>query len=359
MSTPQPVRLTDVRPEPINWLWPGRIPAGKLTLLDGDPSLGKSMITLDLAARLSTGRPLPDATGGGPVVRTLLLQAEDGVTDTLHPRLAAAGADFEHVLVFVRADGQPIRLPRDLPALEKWMREERIGLVVIDPLIAFLSRRVPVATDQIIRRLLIRLTAIAASTGAAIVIIRHLNKRTGEKALYRGGGSIGIMASARAGLLVTRDPDDPGRCVLTATKANLGPPPAGLRYRIVGDGVGTIEWLGPVALTADEALHPPRVDDETTLPGVIEATDWLLKFLKAGPRRATDVLTAARVAGISERTLERAKKEAEVESSLRVDPATEERFWKWRLKKPYVSPLPPLEPLAGWPREEPEKEWGD
>jgi hypothetical protein len=357
MSAPQLVRLADVRPEPLAWLWPGRIPAGKLTLLDGDPGLGKSMITIDLAARLSTARPLPDGPAPAAPVRTMFFPAEDGVADTLRPRLAAAGADVDQVLVVTPAGGRPFRLPRDLPALERWVRDERVGLVVLDPLVAFLSRRVTIAGDQSIRRVLGRLAGVAARTGAAVVLIRHLNKSTAQKALYRGGGSIGIIASARAGLLVARDPDDPGRCVLTTTKANLGPPPAGLRYRIVGDGVGTIEWLGPVPLSADDALNPTAAGDVAPPPGVIEATDWLLRYLQAGPRRATEVVAAAREAGISERTLERAKKEAGVESSLRTDAETGERFWKWRLKKPFDCGLPPLPPLP-W-QEEREKEWDD
>src|SRR5258708_29817215 len=116
MSAPRFLRTIEIRKETISWLWPGYIPAGKLTLLDGDPGLGKSLITIDLAARLSRGLPMPDRSAGGRIGRTLILQAEDGAAGTLCPRLAAAGADQYHVFTFDQAAGRPVRLPRDLPA---------------------------------------------------------------------------------------------------------------------------------------------------------------------------------------------------------------------------------------------------
>jgi hypothetical protein len=357
MVAPLAIPLTDIRPEPLTWLWPRYIPRGKLTLLDGDPQLGKSLLTLDLAARLSTGRPLPDGSGGGLVGRTLLLAAEDKAADTVYPRLAAAGADLAQVRLFVHADGRPPRLPRNVPALERTIGEWDVALVVIDPLIAFLSPSVWVGSDQLVRGALGRLAGVAERTGAGMIMIRHLNKTVSQKALYRGGGSIGIIGSARAALLATGDPAPGGPRVLAATKANLGPLPPALGYRVIGTdaGAGVVEWMGPVGLTADEALRPARVEEpESVALGLIPATEWLMEFLRGGPRSALDVYQAAAAEGISERTLIRAKEPAAVQSKLMTDKETGRRRWMWRLYRPpkFLPPLPPLpfeeEDEDGW-----------
>ena len=354
MPPPQAIPLTDVRPEPLRWLWAGYIPRGKLTLLDGDPQLGKSLITLDLAARLSTGRPMPDGTGGGQLGRTLLLVAEDQSADTVVPRLAAAGADVAQVRRFVHADGRLPRLPRNLPALERAVGEGEVALVVIDPLVAFLSPGVWMGSDQLVRGALGRLAGVAERTGAAVVMVRHLNKTTSQKALYRGGGSIGIIGSARSALLATGDPAPGGARVLATTKANLGPLPPAQGYRVVGTegGAGVVEWTGPVGLTADEALRPAKVEEPKAEPvGVIPATEWLMEYLRGGPRPAVEVYEAAVARGISERTLERAKGPAQVQSALVTDPGTGQKQWEWRLRRLTLSVdgLPPLfAEVEGW-----------
>jgi hypothetical protein len=345
MSAPRFVRFADVRPELLHWLWPAYIPRGKLTLLDGDPGLGKSLITIDLAARLSTGHPMPDGSGGGRVGRTLLLTAEDGAADTTLGRLAAAGADLSQVFVPDRKGAARFGLPRHLKALEQFVVREHLDLVAFDPVVAFLPPGVNLLNDQSVRTVLDELAAMAERTGAAVQMVRHLNKTTGQKALYRGGGSIGIIGAARAGLVVTGDPAAGGARVLAATKENLCAMPPALGYRVVPADTGAprIEWTGPVGLTADEALRPPRAEAAETPPvGVIPAVEWLMEFLRAGPRPAVDVYEAAVAAGISERTLERAKGPAGVESRLVTDPATGRQRWKWRLFETpsYLPPLP-------------------
>jgi hypothetical protein len=345
MSMLQLSRVDQLSLSMIDWLWPGYIPAGKLTLLDGDPDRGKSLITVDLAARLSRGRALPDGTAGGPVVRSLFLQAEDDPHDTLRPRLEAANADFEHVFVLSRDDpkASPVRLPRDLGPLEEIIRTERIRLLVIDPLIAYLPPSICVSNDQVVRRALSRLAAMATRTGAAVVLVRHLNKQGRQKALYRGGGSIGIIGSARSALLVASHPSSKGDRVLTVTKSNLSEQPAALGYRVVANDAKqpTIEWTGPLPLSADDALNPPPPESPVSL-GVVHATEWLITALRKGPRPATEIVEAAREAGISERTLERAKEGAKVASKLIYEKDQPKR-WEWRLKKQFLPPLDNLE----------------
>src|SRR5262245_60525366 len=134
MSPLQLIRFSEIARQSINWVWPGYIPGGKLTMLDGDPDYGKSLISIDMAARLSRGRPLADGTGGGAPRRTLFLNAEDGAEDTLHPRLEAAGADFNCVFVLGRdgVPGGPVRIPRHLRRIEELVRSEWISMIVFD-----------------------------------------------------------------------------------------------------------------------------------------------------------------------------------------------------------------------------------
>ena len=309
--------------------------AASCALFDGDPNLGKSLTTIDLAARLSRGRPLPDGTAAGDPVRTLIVQAEDGTASTLVPRLLAAGADLHHVFVFPDAVTCILRLPRNLPTLERAIQATRAELVIIDPLVAFLAPGVFTGSDQMMRRVLGRLSALADRTGVAIMMVRHLNKSAGQKALYRGGGSIGIIGVARSALLAAEHPSADGRKVLATLKTNLGPPPRALTYRIVGSdsGVATIEWLEPIDLTADEALLAVDNEPKSEL-AIVVASEWLAAALKDGPRPATEVIAAALAAGIKEKTLQRAKEKTQVDTRFYADKKTGVKRWLWKLWKP-------------------------
>jgi AAA domain-containing protein len=316
--------FSEVKIEPLRWLWPGRLPLGKVTILDGDPGLGKSLITVDLAARVTTGRGMPDESPDEPDARlrephgVVLLSAEDGPGDTIAPRLLAAGADLARVLDLhtVRdvdsATGTPyergLLLPRDLRTLERGIKRMRARLVVIDPLKSFLDSSVNSFSDQDARTVLLEpLKRLAEENGATILLLRHLNKTTGGKAIYRGGGSIGFIGAARGGLLAAKDPDDPEhQRVLASGKSNLGPPLPSLRYHLVVDEGQThprVEWLEMCDYTADALVAD--VEEE---PGAREEAEaWLEEQLAAGPRRGSEIKQLAAQAGISARTLRRAR----------------------------------------------------
>ncbi|HEX3149196.1 MAG TPA: AAA family ATPase [Gemmataceae bacterium] len=343
-----PIPAIAIRPEVVAWLWPAFIPLGKLTILDGDPNLGKSLITVDIAARLSRGQMLPDGAPGRAAARALIIQAEDGTANTLVPRLLAAGADLNHVFFLPDDATRLFRLPRNLRTLERAIRSTGAELIVIDPLVAFLQAGYYTGSDQMMRRVLARLTAVAERLGVAIVLVRHLNKTAGQRALYRGGGSIGIVGLARSALLAANHPADDGRKVLATLKTNLGPAPRALTYRIVGTESGTarIEWLEPIALTADEALSPD--DEPKSELAIVVASEWLVATLKDGPRPATEVIAAALAADISEKTLQRAKEQVRVESKLVADKQTGVKRWLWKLwKPPFDMPEMPWE-TEGW-----------
>lgn len=304
------VRLSDVRPEHVEWLWPSRIPLGKLTILDGDPGLGKSTVSLDLAARVSRGLPMPGEPDGRPPAGVVLLSAEDGLADTIRPRLDAAGADVSRIVALTAvyddgADRLPT-LPADLDRLEAAIVAHEAELVVVDVLMAFLAGEVNAHRDQDVRGALAPLAAMAERTGTAILVLRHLNKSTGGPAVYRGGGSIGIVGAARSALVVGRDPDDEGRLILAVTKSNLAPLASSLAYRIVDrDGAGSIAWEGASSLTAAQLLSMPTSSEERS--ALDEAKVVLRDLLGNGPIPSKDVQRQARDAGISDATLRRAK----------------------------------------------------
>jgi hypothetical protein len=209
MSDPLPARTcASIDAGTVRWLWHPFLARGKLSVLDGDPGTGKSFLTVDLAARLSRGGPLPD---GQPLDRphtTLILNAEDDAADTVRPRAAAAGADLSRVVV---AECDPLpQFPASGPALGRLVRERAADLLVIDPMMAFFPPEAWANSDQRIRRALAPLAGMAADTGCAVLLVRHLSKATGRNAVYRGSGSVGILGAARTGLLLGRHPDDPG-----------------------------------------------------------------------------------------------------------------------------------------------------
>lgn len=330
------------------WLWEPYLARGKLALLDGDPGVGKSLVTIDVAARLSRGAPLPDGSASGRPHVTLLLSAEDG-PDTTRPRAEAAGADLDFVIA-ASAGGAPFALPAGLPDLEELVRAYAADLVVIDPVAAFLPPEVAANVDQCVRRALNPLAALAERTDCAVLLVRHLRKSESAKAVLRGQGSMGIIGAARTALLAARHPADGSRAVLAVSKSNVAGVGPSLGYRVTADAAGraAIDWTGPADLSADAlGLRP-----ELPLRARDRATDWLRAELAGGPQRAAELIAAAAGAGIPDRTLDRAKVELGVRSHRVARRDGQEWYWydlaaPWPkdapFKKPFeLDPLPPL-----------------
>ena len=316
--TPDLHPVSAFRRAAVEWLWPGRIPIAKLTVLDGDPGLAKSLLTLALAARLSTGRPMPHAEEASAPAATVLLNAEDDISDTIRPRLEAAGADLDrvHTVDAVLADGRdprPLVLPDDIAILDEAVQRTTARLLVIDPIMAFLAPTVATSRDQAVRHALLPLARLAARRRCAVLVVRHLNKSVGLSALYRGGGSIGIIGAARSGLLVGPDPLDPTRRLLAPVKTNLAARPDTLAYSLAGDPPA-LDWHGPVDTTADVLLGSLPLSSQGkgpaggVAPALSEAIDWLREQLAGGPRPAAGLIAAAQEAGITRDALYRARK---------------------------------------------------
>lgn len=318
---PAGVLASVVQPERVSFLWPGRLAAGKPTMLDGDPGLGKSTAALDIAARITTGRPLPGCTASAEPRGVVLLSAEDGAADTIVPRLVANGADLGRVFIMqgVAVDGMidPVTLPDALPAVEAAIRAQDAALLIVDPLMAYLGADTNAHRDQDVRRALAPLAALLDRTGCAGLLIRHLNKAQASAALYRGGGSIGIIGAARFGLLVARDPEDDAARILAPTKCNIGPEPPALRYRLEGvpdsDAARVVWDSEPVNVNA-AGLLAATGDGEEERSALQEACDWLTDYLSLGARPASDIFKDARKDGHRDATLKRAKQRRGVQS---------------------------------------------
>jgi RecA-family ATPase len=330
--------LSGVEPEEVSWLWPSWLALGKLALVDGDPGLGKSAMTLDLAARVSSGKPFPDGAECEPSgAGVVLLSAEDGLADTIRPRLDAAGADTTKILALATVpdeDGHDrlLSIPEDLALIEKGIRRVGARLVVVDPLMAFFSGDTDSHKDQGVRRALAPLAGLAERTGAAVLVIRHLNKAAANNPLYRGGGSIGIIGAARMAFVVGKDPQDENRRVLASTKNNLAMPPASLMFGLeeAESGCVRVNWLGQSEVSAKDILATPQ--DQEHADARSEAVEFLNDLLADGPVAASQIKEEAEDAAISERTLARAKKTLGVMSYREGETGSRGRGqWLWKL----------------------------
>lgn len=303
--------VAGITPERVRWMSPGRLAYGKTTVLDGDPGLGKSTMALDWAAKVTRGDALPDGEPSRPR-GVVILSAEDKGSDTIRPRLEVAGADITKCMILSLMNEQGmedlISIPENIADMTESFLDYDVAFVIIDPLMAFLSSETNANRDQDVRRSLSHVSRLAEDTGAAILMIRHLNKSIGGQSLYRGGGSIGIIGAARFGLMVGRDGQSKTDRILTTVKANIGPEPQSWSWRLVGvpgTDVARIEWLGHSTQTAADIVEQggSREDQEA----YAEAMDWLTETLTPGPSAVKEVKRLGRDAGFSEAHLRRAK----------------------------------------------------
>ena len=293
------VNMADVEPETVRWLWRPYLALGKLTMLEGDPGLGKSWLTCAIAAAVSCGRGLPSVAPCTPA-NVLMLSAEDGLGDTLRPRLDAVGADVSRIFAL----NEPLTFDAaGLLRLEASIIEHSPALVIIDPLFAYTGGKVDIHRANECRAISAPLAAIAERCGCALVAVRHLGKsRGGGHALNAGIGSIDFAAAARSVLLVGQDPDEPTKRAIVQIKNNLAPLGPALGYKLENS---QFWWTGESDITAGRILS--TVPDEEERGAQDEAVEFLRALLADGPRAANEVKAEARRAGISEPTLRRAK----------------------------------------------------
>jgi hypothetical protein len=292
------------------WLWEPWLPQGALVVLDGDPGIGKSTVSLDFAARFTAGVPFPtvNTPAPGSPGRVLLLGAEDNLSRIVRGRLLRAGANLAnvHVLASDVSGLAPVEFPEGWDTVERAVEQEQIGLVVIDPLMAFFSGRVDTNKDADVRRVLRAAAETADRLRCTILFVRHLNKAASGKAIYRGGGSIGIIGAARLGLLAALHPTDPTTGVLAVVKSNYGARPISLRYKVEPEGP-LVSWLGEVGYGADDLVAIP---DTKYGCRMALAMAWLRDYLSGRdfcPVQA--ILAAAKADGFDPALIYRAKEE--------------------------------------------------
>ena len=343
--TPRCISLRDVASRAPEWLWPRWIPAGKLTVLDGDPDAGKSLFLIDLAARVSTTGVMPDGSAG--MEGNVILVTDDSIADVVRPRLEAAGANLDRVTVLRTVHAvdreEPFVLPRDLAALRELVVARQARLLILDPFVAFLAGDV----TQTLRRL----AQLAVDTGCAVVMARHLAKGKSKQPLYRGAGPLAIIAAARAALLLTRHPEDAERRVLAPYKNTLGKLAKGWTFTLeapsragnqadqkpsrdelsraghqadqkpLTDVRGSasceavaVVWGEAVPLTASQLLAPREAPDPVELD---EAKQLLNAMLDQGPVKVEEARREAVDLGIGGWALRKAKEMLSLQSLRR------------------------------------------
>jgi len=320
--------LDQVAAKPVTWLWPGRIACGKVTLIAGDPGLGKSQITAALAGIVTTGGAWPVDGARSPQGAVLFLSAEDDAADTIRPRLEAVGAELSRCVVvdaILDTDEtgairqRSFSLKNDLARLQGVLHEVGdVRLIVIDPITAYLGGIDSHKTSDV-RDLLMPLADFAQHYQVAIVGISHLNKNNAQDAIARVNGSGAFVAASRASFIAVKDKDNSARRLLLPLKNNLAKDVGGFAFSIVDvtldNGLETsrIVWEdAPVNMSADEAMNARPAQYLTT--AVDEAKLFLLEILGNGPLAFSEIEEAAKLEGISEKTLRRAKEVASIES---------------------------------------------
>ena len=313
------IRMSDVELTPVEWLWKPYLPFGKLSVLQGNPGEGKTYFAMHLAAACTNGKLLPNMERMEPF-NVIYQTAEDGLGDTVKPRLIEAGADLDRELVI---DDSEVQLTLSDERIEKAIVENNARLVIIDPIQAYLGADVDMNRANEVRPIFMRLGQVAQRTGCAILLIGHLNKAAGMQSLQRGLGSIDIAAAVRSVMFIGKLKHDPTMRILTHEKSSLAPPGASLAFSL-GDE-GGFRWVGEYDITADEMLSGIEPQRETKTQ---QAKDLICTLLAGGKQvLSEDIDKAALERGIPGRTVRDAKRELGDALKSKIVEGRKKVFW--------------------------------
>ena len=313
------IRMSDVELTPVEWLWKPYLPFGKLSVLQGNPGEGKTYFAMHLAAACTNGKLLPNMERMEPF-NVIYQTAEDGLGDTVKPRLIEAGADLDRVLVI---DDSDVQLTLSDERIEKAIIENNAKLVIIDPIQAYLGADVDMNRANEVRPIFMRLGQVAQRTGCAILLIGHLNKAAGMQSLQRGLGSIDIAAAVRSVMFIGKLKHDPTMRILTHEKSSLAPPGVSLAFSLGNEG--GFRWIGEYDITADEMLSGIEPQRETKTQ---QAKDLICTLLAGGKQVfSEDIDKAALERGIPGRTVRDAKRELGDALKSKIVEGRKKVFW--------------------------------
>lgn len=318
--------MEDVKTREVNWLWYPYIPYGKITVIEGDPGEGKTTLALTLAALLSRGKPLPcDEDIPYEPISIIYQTAEDGIDDTIKPRLEKANADCSKIRVIDETEKE---LSMTDERLEQAIVETNAKLVILDPIQAYIGSDVDMHRANEIRPVLKRLGVVAEKYGCAIVLIGHMNKASGSKSTYRGLGSIDIQATARSVLLVARIPDKPNIRIMAQDKSSLAAAGDSIGFEISEDR--GFECIGPYDITVDELLAGKEGRGRKKLDVAIA---FIKEYFGAESEvSSNDIEEEATKKGIKRNTLLSAKKKLGIMAGNRKT-TDGTMYWTWILPK--------------------------
>lgn len=304
------IQMSQVEVEEIQWVWYPYIPYGKITVVQGDPGEGKTTFILALVALLTKGEPLPEEENAVEPINVIYQTAEDGLADTIKPRLLSVGADCERVLVI---DENEIELTLTDERLEQAIKQTGAKVIVLDPIQAYLGGDVDMHRANEIRPIMKRLALLAERTGCAVILIGHMNKMGSAKSAYRGLGSIDIRAAVRSVLVVGRVKDEPTLRIVAHDKSNLAPEGKSIAFELDPDT--GFAWKGYCETTVDELL----CGNGSLLSKTAQAEKLLKDLLSEGEMLSEEITSQAKELDISNRTLKIAKQNIGVKSFRKGD----------------------------------------
>ena len=319
-ETVEIIRMSEVDTQTVEWLWKPYIPFGKVTIIQGNPGEGKTTLALCLCAACTNRKPFPLMPEHEPF-NVIYQTAEDGLGDTVKPRLMEAEADLDRVLVI---DESKQELSLSDERIEKAIRQNGARLIILDPIQAYVGEKTDMNKANEIRPIFRRLAEVAERTACAVILIGHLNKAAGGQSAYRGLGSIDFRAAARSVLLIGRVKREPNIRVIVHDKSSLAPEGKPMAFCL--DPETGFEWVGEYDITADELLSGAGGNTATKT----EQAETLILDLLADENEMTseEVMKAAAEVGISERTLKTARRNLET----RIEVKRRGNQWYYRLK---------------------------
>lgn len=310
------INMEDVKCENVEWLWYPFIPYGKITIIQGDPGEGKTTLVLQIIAKLTKGDAIINGESKEPI-NIIYQTAEDGLSDTIKPRLVAANADCSKVLVI---DDRETPLTMLDMRLEKAIAETGARLVVLDPIQGFLGADVDMHRANEIRPVMKHIAEIAEKYRCAVILVGHMNKNSNGKSSYRGLGSIDFQAAARSVLIVGRVKGEPEIRVVCHVKSSLAPEGKSIAFKL--DKEAGFQWIGEYDVSVDDLLAADNRGQKLK-----EAKEFLKEILKSGSMAQKEISEEAENHGIKNKTLWNAKSDLKIES-IKIG-----NQWFWMLPK--------------------------